>query len=55
MAAICKRNHIDAQICDLSIKDKSLKYMLNHFKPDIVAIPVFTYPFYKNMLHVLKI
>lgn len=38
MAAICKRNHIDAQICDLSIKDKSLKYILNHFKPDIVAM-----------------
>ena len=38
MSAICKRNDVEARICDLTIRGKSLRYMLKHFKPDIVAM-----------------
>ena len=38
MSAICKNNNIESTICDLTIKGKSLKYMLKTFKPDIVAL-----------------
>ena len=38
MSAICKENSIEAKICDLTIGGKSLKYMLKHFKPDLVAM-----------------
>lgn len=38
MSAICKKQHVQAEICDLTIKDKSLKHMLKTFKPDIAVI-----------------
>lgn len=38
MSAICKRQNVDVAICDLTIPGKSLKYMLKHFRPDIVAM-----------------
>ena len=48
MSAICKRNDVEVQICDLTIKGKSLKYMLKHFKPDIVAMTA-------NFVHIYSI
>lgn len=38
MSAICKRNGVEAAICDLTIAGPSLKQMLKRFKPDIVAM-----------------
>lgn len=38
MSAICEKNNVTSQICDLTIKNKSLKSVLKKFKPDIVAI-----------------
>ena len=48
MSAICKRNDVDARICDLTIRGKSLKYMLKHFNPDIVAMTA-------NFVHIYSI
>ena len=38
MSAICKEKQVEAKICDLTIKGKSLKYMLKTFRPDVVAM-----------------
>lgn len=38
LSAICKNKGTEVEICDLTIREKSLKYMLKKFKPDIVAI-----------------
>ncbi len=38
MSAICKRHNVEVEICDLTIKSKSLKYMLQSFHPDMVAM-----------------
>ena len=48
MSAICKRNNVEAQICDLTIPGKSLKYWLKNFKPDMVAITA-------NFVHIYSI
>lgn len=48
MSAICKRNDVEAKICDLTIRGKSLKYMLKHFNPDIVAMTA-------NFVHIYSI
>lgn len=48
MSAICKENNVEAQICDLTIKGKSLKHMLKNFKPDIVAMTA-------NFVHIYSI
>lgn len=48
MSAICKNNNVEAKICDLTIRDKSLKHMLKTFKPDIVAMTA-------NFVHIYSI
>ena len=48
MSAICKNNNVEAKICDLTIRGKSLKYMLKTFKPDIVAMTA-------NFVHIYSI
>ena len=48
MSAICKRNNVEAQICDLTIPGKSLKYWLKNFQPDIVAITA-------NFVHIYSV
>ena len=48
MSAICKNNNVDVKICDLTIRGKSLKYMLKNFKPNIVAITA-------NFVHIYSV
>lgn len=48
MSAICKNNNVEARICDLTIRGKSLKYMLKNFQPDIVAMTA-------NFVHIYSI
>lgn len=48
MSAICQNNNVEAKICDLTIRGKSLKYMLKTFKPDIVAMTA-------NFVHIYSI
>ena len=48
MSAICKRNNVEAQICDLTISGTSLKHMLKTFNPDIVAMT-------SNFVHIYSI
>lgn len=48
MSAICKNNNVEAKICDLTIRGKSLKYMLRTFKPDLVAMTA-------NFVHIYSI
>lgn len=38
MSAICKRNGIEAKICDLTVRGNSLKKSLAGFRPDLVAV-----------------
>lgn len=38
MSAICKNHGVESRICDLTIRGKSLRYMLKKFQPDMVAI-----------------
>lgn len=48
MSAICKNNNVEVKICDLTIRGKSLKYMLKNFKPNIVAITA-------NFVHIYSV
>lgn len=38
MSAICRKHNVEVAICDLTIRGKSLRYMLKTFRPDVVAI-----------------
>ena len=48
MSAICRNHNVEAKICDLTIREKSLKYMLKKFKPDVVAMTA-------NFVHIYSI
>ena len=48
MSAICKRNNVEVEICDYSIKGKPLKSLLKKYKPDIVAMT-------SNFVHIYSI
>ncbi len=48
MSAICKQHDVEAAICDLTIRGKSLHYMLKKFRPDIVAMTA-------NFVHIYSI
>lgn len=45
MSAICKRNQVEARICDLTVRGDSLKRQLREFRPDLVAITA-------NLVHI---
>lgn len=48
MSAICRKHNVEARICDLTIRGKSLKYMLKKFQPDVVAMTA-------NFVHIYSI
>ena len=48
MSAICKNHNVESEICDFSIRHKSLKKILKRFKPDIVCMTA-------NFVHIYSI
>lgn len=48
MSAICRKHKVEVKICDLTIRGKSLRYMLKKFKPDVVAMTA-------NFVHIYSI
>lgn len=48
MCAICNKHNVESRICDLTIRGKSLRYMLKKFQPDVVAMTA-------NFVHIYAI
>lgn len=48
MSAICQRQGVEVQICDLTIRGKSLSAVLRTFNPDLVAITA-------NFVHIYSV